>query len=102
MADAGGFTNSVGAEFVGARILAADVLVVGGASLDRLYFGGRSERSAGGAGMYTAAAAHRVGAQVAMFAPLPHPIPGPLQAVAKRLIWFGPQMGHFLEGNCEK
>ena len=62
MADARGVTNSVGPEFVGARRLTADVLVVGGASLDQLHFRGRTERSAGGAGMYTAAAAHRVGA----------------------------------------
>ena len=79
MADARGVTNSVGPEFVGARRLTADVLVVGGASLDQLHFRGRTERSAGGAGMYTAAAAHRVGAQVAMFAPLPHPMPEALQ-----------------------
>lgn len=92
MADARGVTNSVGPEFVGARRLTADVLVVGGASLDQLHFRGRTERSAGGAGMYTAAAAHRVGAQVAMFAPLPHPMPEALQAAAKRITWFGPKV----------
>ncbi|MDP7644969.1 MAG: hypothetical protein QGG60_09760, partial [Anaerolineales bacterium] len=69
----------MGAEFVSAQRLSADVLVIGGASLDRLYFGGRSKRSAGGAGMYTAAAAQRAGARAAMFAPLPQPMPEPLR-----------------------
>ena len=72
--------------------MTADVLVVGGASLDRLHFCGRSESSAGGAGMYTAAAAHRAGARVAMFAPLPRPMPAQLQPAAERLNWFGPHV----------
>ncbi len=92
MVDAGGAAHSVGAEFVSAQRLSADVLVIGGASLDRLYFGGRSKRSAGGAGMYTAAAAQRAGARAAMFAPLPQPMPEPLQPAAARLHWFGPQV----------
>ncbi len=92
MADAGGAAHSVGAEFVGAQRLTADVLVVGGASLDRLHFSGSSLRSAGGAGLYTAAAAQRAGARAAMFAPFPWPMPEPLRPVAARLNWFGPQV----------
>jgi sugar/nucleoside kinase (ribokinase family) len=66
------------------------LLVVGGASLDLLHFRGRSVRSAGGAGLYTALAAHRAGAQVTMFAPRPDPMPEALQPAAERLAWIGP------------
>ena len=42
------------------------LLVIGGAALDRLHLPDRSVDSAGGAGMYTALAANRCGAQVSM------------------------------------
>jgi ribokinase len=63
--------------------------VVGGASLDRLHFAGRSERSAGGAGLYTALAAHRAGARVTMLAPRPEPMPAELAPAAERIRWIG-------------
>lgn len=67
------------------------LLVIGSPSLDRLHFAGTSVDSAGGAGMYTAMAAHRSGAQVSLFSPRPAPIPAPLQPVADRLhAWLGP------------
>jgi ribokinase len=68
------------------------LLVVGGASLDVLHFGGRTVRSAGGAGLYTALAAHRAGARVTMFAPHPSPMPEELRAAAERLHWIGPEV----------
>ena len=66
-----------------------DLLVIGGASLDLLHFKGQSVRAAGGAGMYTAAAANRTGARVAMYAPHPHPMPEALQPAEERIHWFG-------------
>ncbi|MDH5303813.1 MAG: carbohydrate kinase family protein [Gammaproteobacteria bacterium] len=69
---------------------AARILVVGGASLDRL--DGREEIVAGGAGMYTAMAAHRSGAAVTLFAPRPEPMPDALRAVATNLRWLGPSI----------
>lgn len=77
-----------------------DLLVIGGASLDTLHFAGQTAQSAGGAGMYTAAAAHRLGASVAMLAPRPQPVPPPLQPAAQRIHWIGPtvppdQLPHF-------
>ncbi len=65
------------------------ILVVGGASLDRLHFAGRSERSAGGAGLYTALAARRAGARVTMLGPRPEPMPPELAPAAERIRWIG-------------
>jgi len=78
-----------------------DVLVVGGASLDVLHLAaGQTVFSAGGAGLYTALAAHCAGARVGMFAPCPAPMPAALQPAADRLVWMGPavspdQLPHF-------
>jgi ribokinase len=68
---------------------APGILVVGGASLDRLHFAGRTERSAGGAGLYTALAARRAGARVTMLAPRPEPMPAELATAAERVEWIG-------------
>ncbi|MCA9982711.1 MAG: carbohydrate kinase family protein, partial [Anaerolineales bacterium] len=69
----------------------SDLLVIGGASLDRLHLAGGPVDSAGGAGLYTALAAHRSGARVAMLAPRPEPCPAVLQPLADRLSrWHGP------------
>lgn len=74
-----------------ARILPeVQILIVGGASLDRL--DGREEIVAGGAGMYTAMAARRSGATVTLYAPRPEPMPGALQPVAAGLTWLGPSI----------
>jgi len=65
-----------------------NILIVGGASLDTLY--GSTERVAGGAGIYTAMAAHRCGADVTLYAPKPEPMPAALREIAARLTWLGP------------
>jgi sugar/nucleoside kinase (ribokinase family) len=68
----------------------AAILVIGGASSDILHFAGQTVESAGGAGMYTAMAAHRSGVQASLFAPRPSPVPKMLQPVADRLsTWLG-------------
>src|SRR5262245_54886873 len=70
-----------------------DVFVIGTASLDVLRLAdGRVVEAAGGAGLYTALAAHRTGVTAALFAPRSEPLPDPLQPVAQRLQWFGPQI----------
>ncbi|MEJ2738101.1 MAG: queuosine salvage family protein [Anaerolineae bacterium] len=67
------------------------LLVIGGASFDRLHLQDRTVESVGGVGMYTAMAAHRSGAQVAIFSIRPDPCPEWLQPVAGRLAeWLGP------------
>jgi len=67
------------------------LLVIGGASADILHLKQDTVECAGGAGMYTAMAAHRCGAQVAMFSPRPDPYPDFLLPVAGRLTeWLGP------------
>lgn len=66
--------------------------MIGGASLDRLHFAGRSEASAGGAGLYTALAAARAGARVRMIAPRPDPMPGELAPALERIDWRGPRV----------
>ena len=77
------------------------LLVIGGASRDNLHLEGQEVASTGGAGMYTAMAAHRCGVQVSLFAPRPRPIPDALRPVANRLTkWHGPivkpeELGHF-------
>jgi len=65
------------------------LLVVGGASLDRLHFAGRSESSPGGAGLYTALAARRAGVRVTMLGPRPVPMPDALVPAAERIEWIG-------------
>ncbi|MCB0165021.1 MAG: carbohydrate kinase family protein [Anaerolineae bacterium] len=69
----------------------ADVFVIGTASLDVLHLAdGRTARTAGGAGLYTALAARQAGARTGLYAPKPQPIPEPLQPAADRLDWRGP------------
>ncbi len=89
----------------------ADLLVIGGASLDVLHFAGQTAASAGGAGLYTAAAAARAGAATAMFAPRPDPAPPSLAPAIERVDWFGPlvppdelphfEIAHYGEGRAE-
>ena len=66
------------------------LLVVGSPSLDLLHLGGRSVRSAGGAGLYTALAAQRAGAEVTVVAPRPDPMPPELEPADRLLDWRGP------------
>ena len=65
---------------------------MGSPSVDLLHFGGRSERVAGGAGLYTALAARRSGGRVTMVAPRPDPVPVELEAAARLLDWRGPSV----------
>ena len=68
-----------------------EVLVIGGASLDVLHLAnGQTAHSPGGAGLYTALAAHCSGVRTGMFAPRPEPMPQQLQPAADRLVWLGP------------
>ena len=77
------------------------ILMVGSASLDILIINDQPVSSAGGAGMYTAMAAHRAGANVSMFGLRPEPVPEVLAPMQIRLEeWLGPvvaldQMPHF-------
>ena len=64
--------------------------MVGSPSLDLLHLGGRSVRSAGGAGLYTALAAQRAGAEVTVVAPRPDPMPAELEPADRLLDWRGP------------
>lgn len=67
------------------------LLVIGVATFDRLHLQDQTVDSAGGAGMYTGMAAHRCGAQVALFGSRPNPCPERLKSVAGRLSdWLGP------------
>ena len=63
-------------------------LIVGGASLDTLE--GSDDFVPGGAGMYTAMAARRSGADVTLYAPRPVPMPDELLPVNDSLTWLGP------------
>jgi ribokinase len=69
-----------------------DILVVGTASLDVLHLGAQTVSTVGGAGLYTALAAAKAGATVALYAPRPAPLPEALQPVATRLAWSGPSI----------
>jgi len=69
-----------------------ELLVIGGASLDRLYLTGQTVMAAGGAGLYTAAAAHRMGTTVTMYAPRPEPMPVLLRPLDERIEWIGPEI----------
>lgn len=66
------------------------ILVIGGASLDKL--DGADGIVPGGAGMYTAMSAHRCKAVVTLYAPRPIPIPDELAAVAEKVTWIGPSI----------
>lgn len=70
----------------------ANILVIGGASLDTLHIGKEIVSSAGGAGLYTGLAAQRCGAQVTLFSPRPQPLPELLQGPAQRFTWLGPSV----------
>jgi len=69
------------------------LLVIGGASFDVLHLEDRTVESVGGAGMYTAMAASRCGAQVTMLSPRPDALPERLKPVAAHLLeWLGPDI----------
>jgi len=68
------------------------ILVIGCASLDTLHIGGQTYHTVGGAGLYTALAAHYAGAHAALLGPKPSPMPPMLQPAAQRLSWLGPEV----------
>ncbi len=68
------------------------VVVVGTASFDVLHLDTQTVQTIGGAGLYTALAAHHAGATTALYAPRPEPMPVSLQPVADRVIWTGPSI----------
>ena len=68
------------------------LLVVGGASLDRIHVAGTPVATPGGAGLYTALAAARAGVEITMLAPLPSPMPAELAPALERIRWVGPQV----------
>jgi ribokinase len=67
-----------------------ELFVVGTVSLDTLHFAGQTVQTVGGAGLYTALAAHRAGARTGLFAPKPEPLPALLRPIDERLLWVGP------------
>lgn len=66
------------------------LLVVGGASLDRIHVRGEPVATPGGAGLYTALAAARAGVDVTMLAPVPDPMPPELAPAQDLIRWVGP------------
>ena len=70
------------------------ILVVGCVSFDTVHLEltGRTIKTIGGAGLYTALAAAKVGAEVTLFALKPEPMPDLLKPVEAALTWVGPQV----------
>ena len=69
------------------------LLIIGGPSIDTLYFNHQTAISAGGAGLYTALAAWRSGCKASMYSPKPSHIPEALEPLAQRLEgWLGPMV----------
>lgn len=67
------------------------LLVIGSPSIDILHIKNRTEETAGGAGLYTALAAHRSGCQVSLCGVRPDPVPELLMPLQERLTeWLGP------------
>ncbi len=66
------------------------LLVIGGASLDRIHVRGHAVATPGGAGLYTALAAARAGIEVTMLSPVPDPMPPELAWVRDMIRWVGP------------
>ena len=66
------------------------ILVIGGASVDRLRAAGQPVVTPGGAALYTAVAAQRAGADVRLFAMRPDPLPDLFATAANTVDWVGP------------
>ena len=67
-----------------------NILVIGGASVDRLRAGGQPVVTPGGAALFTAVAAERAGASVRLFAMRPEPLPELFASAASSVDWVGP------------
>jgi len=92
MADIRRAARGVVIEQMNSNSIVSDVLVIGVVSIDQLHIDGKSFRTVGGAGMYTAMAVQSSGASVELFAPRPRNMPSMLRQVDERLNWFGPQI----------
>lgn len=66
------------------------ILIIGGASVDKLRAAGQPVVTPGGGGLYTAVAARRAGAHVRFFAYRPDPLPALFNSAAEAVDWFGP------------
>ena len=66
------------------------ILVIGGASVDRLRAQGEPITTPGGAALYTAVAARKAGADVRFFGYKPKPLPDLFQQAAHVVDWVGP------------
>ncbi len=69
-----------------------NIFVIGGASQDVLHLDGKSHKTVGGAGLYTALGARAAGVQAHMLAPFPDPMPKLLRPVTELINWFGPRV----------
>lgn len=70
----------------------AEILVIGCASRDELHIAGKTYHAIGGAGLYTALAAARVGAATTLLAPRPDPLPEAFSPVTNAIRWVGPRV----------
>lgn len=69
----------------------APILVIGGASVDRIRAGGEPRTKAGGAALYTALAARRAGGDAHFFGFRPDPLPEIFSEPAQIVPWVGPE-----------
>lgn len=72
------------------QALSQQIGVIGTASFDVLHVSGSVVHTIGGAGLYTALAAHRSGANTYLIAPRPEPLPPRFAPVVERVHWIGP------------
>jgi len=69
-----------------------DILVIGLVSIDILHIGGKTYKSIGGAGMYTALASYSSGALVRLLAPRSDIVRDELKQFSNVVDWFGPEV----------
>ena len=67
-----------------------NILIIGGASVDRLRAGGSAVTTPGGGALYTALAAHKSGGEVRFFGYRPSPLPELFAEAASAVDWQGP------------
>lgn len=66
------------------------ILIIGGASVDRLRAGGQPLVTPGGGALYTAVAARKAGSDVGFFGMRPDPLPELFAQAARQVLWTGP------------
>ncbi len=72
------------------QVTSHQIGVIGTASFDILHVAGNVMHTIGGAGLYTALAAHQAGATTRLIAPRPEPLPQLFAPVIERVQWSGP------------